>query len=263
MRSRAIRGAVAAAAVAAAGVLVAAGAALAHPGGKLVTPSGAASLLTAHGVSWADAYSNTVVSARCDGEGKATRRGSRKLYAHFTCAVTTKETLPYRLRLHSIGTKDQLYAIDFLRWSSYGSRTRPVPVGTAAPVGDGWTVKVLSVNADAAPAVLDYQKALTDDDEKVTLAPGNRLVLARISATRTAPVPGALDDWLLHVVGASNVVSRHEGCGEFPDEIRSDRLFPGGSIEGNVCWQVPAADIGSLVLFEEYAPPYSFFSLAP
>jgi hypothetical protein len=250
--------------VAAAGVLLAAGgAATAQASGKAITPAQAASQLVAHGIAWLDGYRNSIVSARCTGEGKATRRANRRLYTQFKCAVRTKETLPYRLRFHSVGATDQAYTVDFLGWSSYGSRARPVPVGTAAPVGDGWTLKVLSVDTDAAPVVLDYQKALTDDDSKASIAPGNRLVLARIAARRTAVTPGALDLWTLHTVGASGIVSRHYGCGEFPSPLPDDRVFPGGSIEGNVCWQVPATDVSSLLLFEEYAPPYAFFSLVP
>jgi hypothetical protein len=241
--------------------LVSVGVATAHPGGKPITRAQASSELITNGVYWEDGYSNTIVSARCAGEGKATRRGSRRLYTHFSCAVRTKQTLPYRLRLHSIGKKDLLYTADFLGWTSYGSRSRPVPFGSAAALGDGWTVKVLSLNTDAAPDVLDYQKGLTDEDERASIAPGNRLVLARISATRTAAYPGRVNGAALRVVAASGIVSRYYGCGVFPNDIGLDQVFPGSAIEGNVCWQVPATDVGSLLLFNEAAPPYAFFSL--
>lgn len=56
----------------------------------------------------------------------------------------------------------------------------------------------------------------------------------------------------LRTVGTSNVVYTTFGnsCGVIPGEIDGD-LLPGGTIGGNVCWQVPSSDAGSLVAFIE------------
>ena len=41
-------------------------------------------------------------------------------------------------------------------------------------------------------------------------------------------------------------------CGVIPDAIDdTGETFPGGSIEGNVCWSVRTEDVGSLVMIAE------------
>ena len=39
-------------------------------------------------------------------------------------------------------------------------------------------------------------------------------------------------------------------CGVIPDEIVDAAVFPGGGVSGNVCFEVPAGDAGTLVLVD-------------
>ena len=39
-------------------------------------------------------------------------------------------------------------------------------------------------------------------------------------------------------------------CGVIPDEITENEAFSGGTIEGNICWEVRSPDAGSLLMFD-------------
>ena len=56
----------------------------------------------------------------------------------------------------------------------------------------------------------------------------------------------------IRTVGPSNVVYSTFGnsCGVIPDGfLFKGDLLPGGSMTGNICWQVPSAEAGSLIAF--------------
>jgi hypothetical protein len=59
----------------------------------------------------------------------------------------------------------------------------------------------------------------------------------------------------LRSVGAANVpyTTFNNPCGVIPNSFlfEGSDAFPGGSITRNVCWEVPAGDVGSLQLFYE------------
>ena len=91
-------------------------------------------------------------------------------------------------------------------------------------------------------------------------AAGNQFFIATVEVDYVSGVqawnPGIriADD--LRAVGPSNVVYSTFGttsrCGVIPNDI-SDKgdLLPGGSATGNVCWQVPSSEAGSLIAFIE------------
>ena len=74
----------------------------------------------------------------------------------------------------------------------------------------------------------------------------------------------------LKSVGASSVAyeSIDSYCGSIPDAL-SDKgeTFPGGTITGNECWRIAAADADSLVMIAEesfaFDEPRVLFSLTP
>lgn len=90
--------------------------------------------------------------------------------------------------------------------------------------------------------------------------PGNQFFIATLGVDYLSGTqawnPGirVADD--LMAVGPSNVVYSTFGstsrCGVIPDGFlfKSD-LLPGGSMTGNVCWQVPSSEAGSLIAFVE------------
>ena len=57
----------------------------------------------------------------------------------------------------------------------------------------------------------------------------------------------------LRAVGPSAVSYNafDDTCGVIPEEISDADVFPGGTIEGNVCWQVQSPDAASLVMYDD------------
>jgi hypothetical protein len=88
-------------------------------------------------------------------------------------------------------------------------------------------------------------------------APGNRMVIVRVSVTNAAAPdePAWISDADFYLVGSNNVLYETFGedsrCGVIPDNL-ADELFRGGTAQGNVCFQIPDAEI-DLRLIYEYA----------
>ena len=128
------------------------------------------------------------------------------------------------------------------------SRSNPVPLGQQAGLYDSWAMSVVSYSPDATAAVL-AENMFNDPP-----AAGKQFAIVRVRATYT----GASSDsfggsFRLRAVGSSNVSHSTFAnyCGVIPDEISSATLFPGGTIEGNVCFEVTAADASSLMLYDD------------
>ena len=133
-----------------------------------------------------------------------------------------------------------------------GSRDDPIPIGSAARVGD-WSIVVLGVNPDATAAVL------TGNQFNAPPQAGRQFFLVRVAAsylgTGSATIASSVG---FEAVGASAVAysTFDPSCGVIPDQLPSAEVFEGGTIEGNVCFQVRTEDVDSLVLFVE--PFFSF-----
>ncbi len=136
------------------------------------------------------------------------------------------------------------------------SAANPVPLGTAAKVGD-YDITVVNVMPDAADYILAYNEYNSEPE------PGTQFFIARIQVTYTGITSGSPANDLLF--GASTGAEDDEGytdwgysCGDIPDSAgsRANELFPGGTIEYNVCWSVDEADAGSLVM--QISPGYRY-----
>jgi hypothetical protein len=59
------------------------------------------------------------------------------------------------------------------------------------------------------------------------------------------------------LVGSANVTYRtiDRSCGVIPDPLPTPAVFPGGTVTGNLCWQVPSAEVASLALSHAYTFP--------
>src|SRR5690606_25256535 len=100
---------------------------------------------------------------------------------------------------------------------------------------------------------------------------GEQFYMARVEATYDGPESSTFwIDMSLKAVGDSSVA--YEGfdgsCGVVPDSlIDAGETFPGGTIEGNVCWKVHSDDLGSLVMIAEESfvveETRTYFSLTP
>jgi hypothetical protein len=126
----------------------------------------------------------------------------------------------------------------------------PVPAGTWATVG-AVDVVVLANESDATELVL------SENEFNTAPAPGNRFVMWRVAVAnggeQTTPLLAELS---FAVAGPSTVVyNTSANCGVVPDQLDEFRdVFPGGMVEGNLCWEVANEDAESLVLLvDEFA----------
>jgi hypothetical protein len=101
---------------------------------------------------------------------------------------------------------------------------------------------------DATAAVL-AENRFNDPPE-----PGKQFFMLRISATYTGDGSGVLSSYRFRLLGASAVArsSRFENsCGVTPNVLTYREVASGETIRGNLCWQVPVFDIGTLVMFDD------------
>lgn len=146
--------------------------------------------------------------------------------------------------------------------AAVGTRENPIRLGSDGDIGGGFRIKIVSVDTDATAAVMAANSLNKQ-------APGKHFVLARISATYTGSGAGNffVPSLQLRAVGPSGVSYSTFGsdsrCGVIADAFHSSVVFAGGTIVGNVCWQVPQAEAGELVLFPDSlsGQPSIFFAL--
>lgn len=131
-----------------------------------------------------------------------------------------------------------------------GTMDDPVPAGTWASVGTV-DVVVLANETDAT------ERVLAENEFNVAPAPGNRFVVWRVAATNTGEqATPLLAQVSFAVAGPSTVVyNTSADCGVIPDQLDEFRdVFPGGTVEGNLCWEVADEDAENLVLLvDEFA----------
>jgi hypothetical protein len=84
-------------------------------------------------------------------------------------------------------------------------------------------------------------------------AAGDQFYMVRVRATYTGAGSQGFDGtYRLRSVGASAVeyTTFSNDCGVIPDQITPNQVFTGGTIEGNVCWEVKSSDAPSLVMYD-------------
>lgn len=114
-----------------------------------------------------------------------------------------------------------------------------------------WVVQVLSPVADGT----EEFAALADG---VAPLDGDVLAFSRVRVTyQSGPTPGQLVDLRLNAVGTSSTRYSHEDdrCVAASDQLILDaELEPSESVEGNLCWEISAADLSDLKLAIEAGP---------
>jgi hypothetical protein len=140
------------------------------------------------------------------------------------------------------------------------TRERPVPLGTAVDLPEGWQFTVLSATPNATDLVRAHNRF------NPLPQPGHQFFLVRVSVKRTGAAAASFPAGVqLRLVGSANVAYKtfEHPCGTIPEALSSTELFPGGTITGNLCWQVPSAEAGSLVLYHEnpFSQANTFFAL--
>jgi hypothetical protein len=135
------------------------------------------------------------------------------------------------------------------------SREAPIPLGSAGQVDD-YIVTVVSTTPDAA-AEIAAENQFNDPP-----APGTQFFMTRVQITYVGTESGT--PWLdlgFKAVGNSAIgyTEFDNDCGVIPESgtLLSD-IFPGGTVEYNVCWAIDSGDAESLVMYVE--PLFSFDS---
>jgi hypothetical protein len=134
-----------------------------------------------------------------------------------------------------------------------GTMDDPVPAGEWFPVGE-WQIAVAGTDTEATEAVL------TENQFNEPPAEGNRFVVWRVAVTNLGSEPTQPAIGLsFSSVGPSAVAYDYEAtCGVVPDELSSFRtLYPGGTIEGNLCWEVTDSDAESLLMLVDESFSFS------
>jgi hypothetical protein len=138
-----------------------------------------------------------------------------------------------------------------------GTRSNPVPLGAPVDVttfnNEHWRFRIVSTQPDATAAVM-AENQFNDPP-----AAGNQFFIATLEVTYISGAAAENADIVaddVRAVGPSNVVYSTFGstsrCGVIPDGfLFKGDLLAGGSITGNICWQVPTAEVGTLIAFIE------------
>ena len=129
------------------------------------------------------------------------------------------------------------------------TRANPVSIGNAFSLGNGWTLRVDGITADATAIVL-ARNQFNDPP-----AAGNQFFIATVTVTNVSSSDTHFWDAGLRVIGAANVPYSPftHSCGVIPNDfvIDGDEAFPGGTITRNQCWEVPSSDVGALQMYFE------------
>jgi hypothetical protein len=131
-----------------------------------------------------------------------------------------------------------------------GTRTDPIPLGESAGVGDGWTLRINSVELDAR----DFETWSIINDPPPA---GYAYVVVNISAGYTGPDAKSDNGVNISAVGASNIQISNDSFVIPPKPQYSSFIdvFAGGENSGNIVLTVPTNDLDSLLIYAE-----AFFS---
>mgnify|MGYP001162359825 CR=1 FL=1 len=127
-----------------------------------------------------------------------------------------------------------------------GSRSQPVPIGDGKTLGYGWSLAISGVTYDAAEEIL-AENMFNDSPEL-----GRQFVLVDLMLAYNGyqDPKSPLLEVSFNAVGQSNVAYGSLGCGVLPNELdRSLDVFSGGSVSGQICFDVLTDDAESLVLY--------------
>ena len=128
-----------------------------------------------------------------------------------------------------------------------GTRENPVPTGNSVDLGDGWQISVVKVIPDATDIVL--KENMFNKPPK----PGDQFFIARVQVKYTGTNSAQFDgSYRLRAVGPSNVgySTFQNNPGVIPDQLPSSDVFTGGTIEGNVGWEIKSSDANALEMYD-------------
>jgi hypothetical protein len=196
------------------------------------------------------ATESTSAVARCTVRWRAGRRSWKGTVSLTRNTTEAARVYTYRLRgssrLHRKTARVSHTGTVSMTLPQGQSRSNPIPLGTAA-TADGWSVQVVGTIPDATSAVL------AENRFNAPPSAGGQFYIARVRVSNVSAASDTFDGGLnLRSVGASAVsyTTFERSCGVIPDPLSDTTVFTGGAIEGNVCWQVAASDVASLVMYD-------------
>lgn len=123
-----------------------------------------------------------------------------------------------------------------------GSFEQPYPRGTSLTLKDGWSMAVIGSDKDATQEVFAYNPVGYSPPQE-----GHKYMIARVRATYTGTGTSTFD-------GGGRLAARGgygswdgiypsagRPCGDIPDELQNPPMTQGGTVEGNVCFELPEA----------------------
>jgi len=156
----------------------------------------------------------------------------------------------WRVEAGNVG--QHYYAWRYVLAPDIGTRENPIPRGRLAMLYDNWEVRVVRVIPDATRLVLD-ENLFNRPPER-----GKQFFIATVEATYHGPGSSRFDgSFRLRAVGPSGVSysTFNDSCGVIPDKLPDPEVFTGGTIRGNVCWQVTSDDARALLMYDD---PFTF-----
>lgn len=137
-----------------------------------------------------------------------------------------------------------------------GTRESPIPIGTTFELNNGWEITVVDVIPYADDMIKEENMFNQEPDS------GNQYFLAMIAAKNNGTSVDKIKGYYFNVVGPS-AVAYEKASVVTPDPLPDTDIFPGGTAEGYVCWEVKSSDAGNLTMYHQHVEPYVFFSLKP
>jgi hypothetical protein len=131
--------------------------------------------------------------------------------------------------------------------SGPGGPAHPMAPGNAANLVDGWQLGVASINPDA------YSSIKAAIPSAAAPAPGMQSLMLGLQATYEGAGTGTFAGSRLSLVNPKTQArydQMNNNCGPIPSAISPNVVQPGTVVIGNVCFSVPATDIGSLMLVD-------------
>jgi hypothetical protein len=141
----------------------------------------------------------------------------------------------------------------------YGTLQQPIPIGVQGALVDGWNIGVTGANPDAfstiKSAVLSAVQPPADQ----------RDIMLRVQSTYTGPGTSLFSNSRLALYSTATHQTYdqvHNSCGIVPDPVQPNLVVSGTVQLGNVCFTVPASEVGSLLLFDNQSTPSNQVYLA-
>ena len=137
-----------------------------------------------------------------------------------------------------------------------GSMSNPWPVGSTVAVAGDWELSVVSFRPDSTRELIAFNTSINKEPKS-----GYQYVILKIRFKNIGSEPTEFrPSERLRLMGNLMVPYRESDhtCGIIPENVAtggynvmSSKAYPGGAINGNLCWEVPSQEVDSLFLIDE------------